>query len=180
MLITIRHGKTDYNEKRLFSGIGDEPRLTKESLLKAYDLGKELLNYNLDVAFVSPLTRAKQTFSEINKSLGIEMIEDSHFIERNFKEYEKTSIDLLDPQIYWNMEKDSLYDMESLEDLISRVEEGLRIIKHKYSDKNVLIVAHSGICRAIKYILEGKVNPKWYEYDMANLKVYAYKNWKIK
>ena len=79
MLITIRHGKTDYNEKRLFSGIGDEPRLTKESLLKAYDLGKELLNYNLDVAFVSPLTRAKQTFSEINKISFYEMTIFNHF-----------------------------------------------------------------------------------------------------
>lgn len=177
MLVTIRHGKTDYNEKRLFSGLGDEPRLTKESLLKAYDLGKELIELNLEVAFVSPLARARQTLEEINKSLNIPTYIENDFIERDFKEYENTLIDLIDPKDYWDMDNCKKYDMETLDELVERVERALRNIKEKYSNKNILIVAHSGVCRAIKYIVEGKVNKRWYEYDMSNLKAYVYKEW---
>ena len=177
MLVTVRHGKTDYNEKRIFSGLGDEPRLTKDSLLKAYELGKELKALNIDMAFVSPLTRAKQTFEEINKSLNVSCYIEKDFIERDFKGYEKTLIDLLDPKDYWDMDNCKKYDMETLEELANRVERALLKIKEKYYDKNVLIVAHSGICRAIKYIVEGKTNKRWYEYEMSNLKAYYYKNW---
>lgn len=177
MLITVRHGKTDYNEKRLFSGLGDEPRLTSESISKAYELGKDLKKYNIDIAFVSPLTRAKQTLEEINKTLNIEMIVENNFIERDFKKYELTNINLVDPTIYWNVDKNEQYDMEPLSNVITRVEIALNKIREKYHNKNVLIVAHSGICRAIKYIVEGKVNPNWYEYDMSNLKAYVYKEW---
>ena len=177
MLITIRHGKTDYNLKRLFSGASDKPKLLQESLAKAYELGKELLGYNIDIAFVSPLTRAKQTFNEINKSLNIDMVIEENFIERDFKAYEFTPIENLDPQIYWNMEKSEQYNMESLSDLVTRVEKALNKIRGKYQDKNVLIVAHSGVCRAVKYIVEGKVNNNWNDYNMENLKTYTYKEW---
>ena len=184
MLVTVRHGKTDYNEKRIFSGLGDEPRLTKDSLLKAYELGKELKALNIDMAFVSPLTRAQQTFEEINKSLNIPFNTEVGFIERNFKEYEKTLIDLIDPKDYWDMDNCKKYDIfkkkldeKRLHVRNSFIEFALMKIKEKYHDKNVLIVAHSGICRAIKYIVEGKTNRRWYEYDMSNLKAYYYKNW---
>lgn len=177
MLVTIRHGKTDYNEQRLFSGKGDNPRLTTDALISAYKLGKEFVQYNLDIALISPLTRAKQTFNEINKTLNIECVVEDLLIERDFYGYEAKPISSLDPHIYWDMDKSDIYDIEKLSNLVSRVEKALNIIKEQYKDKNVLIVAHSGVCRAIKYIVEGKVNKKWYEYDMSNLKAYVYKEW---
>ena len=176
MLITIRHGRTDYNEKRVFSGTGDVPRLTKQAHLDAYELGKELKKYNLDIAIVSPLTRAKETFEELNKSLNIEMKVDDLLIERNFKDYEGKPIALLDPSIYWDMDNNS-YEIEVLEEFANRIELALNKIKETYKDKNILIVAHSGVCRAIKYLIEGKVNRKWYTYSMENLKAYVYKEW---
>jgi len=71
MLVTIRHGQTDYNIKRVFSGKEDTPRLTNEAHLKAYEVGKILKDYNLELAIISPLTRALETFLEINKSINI-------------------------------------------------------------------------------------------------------------
>lgn len=177
MLVTIRHGQTDYNKKRIFSGLGDEPRLTDEAIVQAFHSGEKLKDLGIEIAIVSPLTRAKQTFEEINKSINVEMHVDNRLIERDFKSYENTNIDLIDPKDYWDMDNCKKYDMETLEELADRVEKALNDVKEKYHDKNVLIVAHSGVCRAIKYIVEGKINKHWYEYHMDNLKAYIYQNW---
>ena len=131
MLITIRHGQTDYNEKRVFSGKGDEPRLTLDAHLKAYELGKELRQYDLDVAIISPLTRARQTFDEINKTINIECIKEDLLIERDFYKYEGKSLELLDPHIYWDMDKSDIYEIEKLSSLVSRVEIALNKIKEE-------------------------------------------------
>jgi len=177
MLVTIRHGQTDYNIKRVFSGKEDTPRLTNEAHLKAYEVGKILKDYNLELAIISPLTRALETFLEINKSINIPYIKDDLLIERDFKEYEGNPISLLNPSVYWNIETPNSIDIESMEDVINRVEECLNKIKKEYPNKNILIIAHSGICRAIKYIVEGKKEKDLSKYEMKNLEVYAYKEW---
>ena len=78
MLVTIRHARTDYNVKRVFSGKEDTPRLTSEGHLSAYEVGKLIKDYNLDLAVISPLTRVEETFLEINKSINIPYIKDGY------------------------------------------------------------------------------------------------------
>lgn len=177
MLIAIRHGTTDYNEARIFSGHGDQPRLTNEALNQAFDIGKILKNYNLDLAFISPLTRAKQTFNEINKSLNIPSYTLEGLMERDFYKYEGAPLTSLDKTVYWDMDKSFVYDIEDIDDFVFRIEKSLNYIKVNFPNKKVLIVAHSGVCRAIKYIMEGKINRKWYLSDMNNLQVSVFENW---
>lgn len=177
MLVAMRHGQTDLNKLEVFCGRDDSPRLTKESLIETFEKGKELKKYNFDIAFISPLTRAKQTFNELNKSLNIESIVLEDLIERDFKEYDRKSISLISREIYWNIDGDGAYDIEPLKDMIIRVERALDYIRDNYKDKNVLIVAHSGVCRVIRHILEGKKENKLYTFKMENLHTDVYKEW---
>lgn len=177
MLITIRHGQTDLNKEQVFCGRSDLPKLTKESIEEAYKKGKELAKYNIDVAFISPLTRAKDTFNEINKSLNVKGFVLDELIERDFKGYEAKSISLISREVYWNIDGDGSYDIEPLSDMVKRVERALNKIKEEYKDKNVLIVAHSGVCRVIRHIVEGKKENKLYTFKMENLHVDIFKEW---
>ena len=177
MLVTIRHGQTDLNKLEVFCGRDDSPRLTKESIIATFNKGKELKEYNFDIAFISPLTRAKQTFNELNKSLNIEGIVLDELIERDFKEYDRKSISLISREIYWNIDKDHEYDIEPLKDMVVRIENALNYIRENYHDKNVLIVAHSGVCRVIRHILEGKKENRLYTFKMENLHTDVFKEW---
>ena len=177
MLVTVRHGETDYNLKRIYSGRNDWPRLTKEAHDLAYKVGKKLKQDNFDLAIVSPLTRAKETFNEINKTLNIEYMTCEDIVERDYKEYDGKSYDLLDYKNYWRLDLDGEFKIETIKEMIERVEKFLNEIREKYHDKNVLIVSHSGVCRVIRYILTGKKENDLRDYKMDNLEVYKYEEW---
>jgi len=115
-----------------------------------------------------------ETSAPVSRTISEDM---NRLIERDFKEYEGNPISLLNPSVYWNIETPNSIDIESMEDVINRVEECLNKIKKEYPNKNILIIAHSGICRAIKYIVEGKKEKDLSKYEMKNLEVYAYKEW---
>ena len=177
MLITIRHGQTNYNKIGLYSGVSDIPTLTNEAKKEAYEKGKILKKYNIDIAYISPLMRAKETFEEINKSLNISAIEDRNLVERDFKNYEAKEYSPFNYSICWNIEESKNVDIESIDSMVLRIEKVLNRIKKAYPNKNVLIVGHSGVCRVIRYILEGKKEKDLKVYKMENLHIDIYENW---
>lgn len=177
MLITIRHGQTNYNKQGLYSGISDIPVLTKAAKFEAYKKGKILKEYDIDIAYISPLFRVRETFYEINKNLNIDSIEDSHLVERDFKAYEGKEYSTFNYDICWDIEKSKGVDIESIESMVFRIEAVLERIKKECPNKNVLIVAHSGVCRVIRYILEGKKEKDLKVYKMENLHIDIYDNW---
>ena len=177
MLVTVRHGKTDYNLNRLYSGVNNNPILLEEAKKEAYKIGELINEYNLDIAYISPLTRAKQTFEEINKTLNIPFVEDTNLIERDFKDYEGKAYETFNYSICWDIEKSKSVDIESIEEMVVRIEKVLCRIKQEAQDKNVLIVAHSGTCRVIRYIIEGKKEKDLRNYKMDNLQINIYKEW---
>ncbi len=177
MLVTIRHGETNFNVKRLYSGVNDLPLLTENAKLEAFKKGELLKQYNFDVAYISPLTRAFETYNELNKSLNIPYIKDQNLVERDFKAYEGKVYEAIDYSIIWNVELSKSIDIETIDDLTIRVEKVLNRIKEESPNKNVLIVAHSGVCRVIRYILEGKKENDLRNYKMENLHIDVYKEW---
>ena len=59
---------------------------------------------------------------------------------------------------------------------MKRVSEFLEDIKVRYSDKNVLVVAHSAILRAIHYLLSGiPEDGDLTRIDIPNLRIIEYK-----
>jgi len=63
-LIITRHGKTKGNEKKLLQGSMDIG-LSDEGKNQVKKLAKRLKNHKIELIFVSPLKRARQTAEEI-------------------------------------------------------------------------------------------------------------------
>lgn len=56
----FRHGKTDFNAKKIFTGWMDS-KLTREGISNAKEVAKKLKNKKIDVAIYSSLSRSKDT-----------------------------------------------------------------------------------------------------------------------
>ena len=71
----VRHGETDWNRKHLFQGRTDIP--LNENGRKVAELTREgLREVAFDIAFCSPLCRAKETAEIILQGRDIKLIED--------------------------------------------------------------------------------------------------------
>ena len=60
LLYFIRHGQTDWNKDMRMQGQSDIP-LNENGRESAIEAGKTLANTHIDLAFSSPLKRAKET-----------------------------------------------------------------------------------------------------------------------
>lgn len=82
-LYVIRHGQTDWNRARRLQGRSDIP--LNEWGRKVAELTREgLKDVKFDVAFTSPLCRAKETAKIILKGRDLPIIEEPRMIEVNF------------------------------------------------------------------------------------------------
>lgn len=87
-LILVRHGKSEWNEKGLWTGWHDIP-LIEVGIEEARKTGAELKGINFDFAYSSALVRARQTLDEILKISGqnIDIVENQSLNERNYGDY---------------------------------------------------------------------------------------------
>lgn len=153
-LYVIRHGKTKCNVENKYNCRYDEDinEIGIMQAKKASDIVKEL---NLDLIICSPLLRAKHTAELINVN-NVPIIYDERLIER---EGGKLTLTTLDEEFHYN-EYYNYYStayvegLESLPDLFKRVHNFLDEIKEKYIDKNILLVTHNGVVRAIQFYFE--------------------------
>lgn len=155
MLYFIRHGKTDNNLKRLLSGRYDIP-LNEEGMEQARKEALEMKDLHLDIIFCSPLTRTKQTCEEINKYHNVPVIYEECLVERCFGKYENKTIKKMKPEKYWNYFKDeNNKGIERLSEVFGRVYAFLDKIKEEYKDKDILIIGHNDIGRALYCYFNG-------------------------
>ena len=86
----------------------------------------------------------------------IETIFDARLLSRNHGEFQGMKRSDINLKEYWNINKNIKYKQaESVSDIFNRVSALLNIISIKYSDRNVLLVTHSGICRVLYYFFNG-------------------------
>ena len=151
MIYFVRHGQSVYNAKKIFAGQKDVP-LNETGILQAKETAKQLKDVKFDVCFCSPLSRARQTCMEIleyHKNLDI--IFDDRLKERDYGLLVDKHISFVDFNRWKydeNSEYDKKYKIETVVSVYERVKSFLDEILDKYKDKNILIVAHSGIGRA--------------------------------
>lgn len=160
-----RHGETRYNKQKLMQGLTDEPLNEtgrKQALSKAHLL-KDIV---FDAVYVSPLIRTKETASLITSKDLNELITDKRLIETDFGKYELKPYYLLGPKmtLYWMFPELFKHSPDTVEDkssMIKRAESFLKELEEK-DYKNVLIVCHGGIIRALTGYLEDRENGlKW-------------------
>lgn len=152
-IYVIRHGQTDWNiQKKLLSVTDIE--LNNTGIEQCKEAEKLVRNLNYDLVICSPKMRTRQTLDIINTK-KIPVIYDDRLIERDAKSIEGIDVTTINYRNYWTVGKDELEDSETIEECKVRVYELLDELKEKYSNKNILIVTHNGICRLIYTYFNG-------------------------
>jgi 2,3-bisphosphoglycerate-dependent phosphoglycerate mutase len=164
-LILVRHGESEWNAKGVWTGLTDIP-LSQKGKQESRLAAKALKDFKPDIAYTSPLKRAKQTLDEIAHSLPSpipQTIENKALNERDYG--------VLTGKNKWEIEKEvgedkfqmirrgwntPIQNGETLKDVYNRVVPYYRkeILPKLKIGKNVLIVAHGNSLRALVKYLE--------------------------
>ena len=148
MIYVLRHGEVDTNVKWQINGWNEE-ELNDTGIKQAIEAGKKLRDIKIDIVICSPLLRTKQTYSYLGLE-GIEFYFDDRIKERNSRSMVLFPVEKLDRSIWYDRTKDIVYkDSEGFKSIIERTESILKEIKEKYIDKNILLITHGDICKAI-------------------------------
>lgn len=160
----MRHGETDANlEKRLSDGFDMSP-LNGNGREQAEKTGKEFAARGVvfDYIFTSPLERATETAEIIAKATGfsgaIEPVED--LIERKSEKFSgKKYSEITEEHFEKTGETLDIHGVRSIcfsdnsteseEDFSRRIQAWVASELPKYADKNILIVAHGGVYKAV-------------------------------
>ena len=174
ILYVVRHGETIRNKLGLIQG-QTEWDLTEKGIKDAEELRDIVDKLDIDVVISSPLKRAVDTASIITSDKYPINIDD-RIIERDWGMCEGAHIEEVDTVKCWdfyiNTDDNAI---EKVQDLLARVSEFLEDIKVKYKDKNVLVVTHSAVLRAIHYCLhELPEDGDMSEIEIPNLRLIEY------
>ncbi|KQP38403.1 phosphoglyceromutase [Methylobacterium sp. Leaf104] len=168
LLVLARHGQSDWNLKKLFTGWRD-PELTDLGVEEARNAGRWLKEqgYGFDVAFTSNLKRAQRTCALILEEMdlgGIETIRNEALNERDYGDLSGLNKDDArerwgDAQVHqWRRS----YDVpppggESLKDTAARVLPYYIqfILPRVMAGERVLVAAHGNSLRALVMVLDG-------------------------
>ncbi|MDR3500026.1 MAG: 2,3-bisphosphoglycerate-dependent phosphoglycerate mutase [Parvibaculum sp.] len=167
LLVLVRHGQSEWNEKNLFTGWRD-PGLTEQGKREAREAGKALKDkgYRFDVAFTSALGRAQETNRILLEELGqsdLPVIKDQALNERDYGDLSGLNKD--DARKKWGEEQVHIwrrsYDIpppggESLKDTAARVLPYFEreILPRVLKGERVLVAAHGNSLRALVMVLD--------------------------
>lgn len=162
----IRHGQTDWNKEKRLQGSTDIP-LNETGIEQAHLAAENCKDLPIDIIISSPLERAYKTAEIVNKDFDVEIIQDDRLSEKNYGIFEGK---LLIERDEWAKEVIAktpdveleangfpvIEDAEPYEDFVYRVEEALNEYLEKFEGKNIMIVAHAGVFRALHRAIFGE------------------------
>lgn len=160
IIYMMRHGETDWNVQHLFQGRTDIP-LNENGRMVAEWTREGLKDVHFDVAFCSPLCRAKETAQIILEGRDVELIEDERIIEMGFGEYEATSMHDMDEDIEIFFKHPEAYvdkkGIEPFEDVLARGQCFLDelISNPKYHESTILVATHGAMLRGLMGAFRG-------------------------
>jgi broad specificity phosphatase PhoE len=156
----IRHGETEWNIQKRLQGQKDSP-LTKQGLEQAKERAKSLAQVPFEEVFSSDLVRAQRTAGII--ALEHQLTAKTHQLlrERSFgkhegkliTEFEEELKEMLLKEEALNKEERFAFkisdDIESDEEITTRMLTALREIAVAYPDKTVGVICHGAIMRTL-------------------------------
>lgn len=151
-IYVMRHGRTDDNDKQILNGRNDED-INSTGIAQAEAAREIFEKLPIDLIVCSPMLRARHT-AEVVNTKNLPVVYDERLIERDTGELTGRHISGEFRDVYWNYYSRE-YDVEHVDELFSRVNPVIDDIKAKYKDKNVLIVTHNGVARAIYAYFNG-------------------------
>jgi len=148
----LRHGETEGNVKGLYAGFTDT-KLTEKGINQAKNAHQFLRGESFDVVVSSSLSRAVDT-AKLVTELPLHL--EDGFKEMNFGSCENLTYEEIckkDPELVKAWQEDTKYftfpEGESLRSFYDRVIAVYKQMLDQYKDKDILIVAHSGVIRSI-------------------------------
>lgn len=160
----VRHGKTEFNQKRIFQGgLVDSP-LLPEGVENAKKAGNYLKNTTFDYAFCSPQKRAFDTasnlISQLTSPVELTTIKDLREMEfgswdgkpeENYHEFKEFQHLIDAPHLY----DPSSFNGETFQELVDRGLAVFNSLSEQYPDKTILIVSHGLTLQTILKYLDG-------------------------
>lgn len=148
-----RHGQTENNKTKTFSGWVDTP-LTEQGLLDAQATAVKLKDIDFDVIVSSDLGRAFITAYLISRKVGYtdEILRSDKLREVSYGDMGQVSIAKAHIT-YPGLDTDTNFvapNGESLGQMQKRVLEYIAQLNEEYDGKTVLLVAHGGVIDAVK------------------------------
>lgn len=171
-LYVVRHGETEWNYQDRILGRTDIP-LNVRGIEQAETLAKKLPK-NIELIIASPLQRALATARIIADENHIPYIIDNRLVEMDFGTYEgKQRSDE-----NYHIEKRRFFakypEGESYLQVAQRVYNFLDEAIRNYQDKDILVVAHNGICRVINTYFNNIDNEDFANYSVQNCEIIKY------
>lgn len=169
-LYVIRHGETNMGKNKIIA-TENEP-LNDNGIQQAISIGKELNELDINLIYCSPIERAKHTLKLFNLDNNIPVVIEDRLKEREMGIYEGVSFDDLDWKKFWSYNSDLEYsELEPMKSVYERISNFLDELKLQKNNKNILIVAHGGVLRAINWYFKGIDNSL---FICKNCKIYKY------
>lgn len=157
MLYIMRHGLTDWNEKRKLQGKTDIP-LNEAGIKMAQEAAIACRDVHFDICYCSPLCRALETANILLKDRNIPIVTDERLMEMSFGIYEGCENSFQIPNCPINvafLEPENYHDIpegaESFEQLFARTKEFLQQVVYPQlkRGKDILIVGHGAMNTSI-------------------------------
>lgn len=184
-LILVRHGESEWNQRGIWTGLTDIG-LSPKGIEESRNAGENLMGFPIDLAYTSPLKRAKQTLGEIKTILNLDIptFESAALNERDYGIYTGKN--------KWEIQKEvgnekfkqlrrgwdsPIPEGETLKDVYNRVVPYYKteILPKLKKGKNVLIVAHGNSLRALVKYLESISDKDVENLEIATGEIYTYK-----
>ena len=167
----VRHGEVPHNALKQYNNQNED--LTKKGIKQAEELREKIKTINYDIVICSPLVRAKHTAKIINVKEK-EMIIDNRLEERNPGSLSGQSLDVTNREEYWNYNTTIKYGTsEDIKLFFDRVYNFLDELKTK-DYENVLIVAYSGVSKALNGYFDGIKDGKFLNRGLKNCEIKKY------
>lgn len=151
-LYVIRHGEVDINVNCLINARNDS-YLNERGIKQAKEAGNIIKNKHIDFIICSPLKRTKETCEYINVN-KVQVKYDDRLMERDSRSLMYKPISILDKSIWYDITQDIIYgDNEGFKSVFTRIKDFLNSIVVEYKDKDLLIVTHGDVCKAINAVI---------------------------
>lgn len=179
MFYIMRHGKTDWNERKKLQGRTDIP-LNEEGIAMAKAAADEYKDIHFDVCYCSPLTRAQQTATLVLEGRNVPIITDERLVEMCFGEYEgiENSFAIPDCPInvfFKNPEKYTtpVKGGESMDEMFKRTGEFLSQVVYPQLEqgKDILVVGHGAMNSSIVCQVKNLPIEKFWSEGIKNCKL---------
>ncbi|MDD3187529.1 MAG: histidine phosphatase family protein [Bacilli bacterium] len=166
-LYVVRHGETNENIHKIMQG-NMETDLNKVGEEQAISLRNKVKEANINFIISSPKRRAIETAKLAAPDISI--MTDNRLLSRDHGEFQGMARTEINLEEYWNIKKNIQYERaETVGEIFNRVSSFLNDVSVNYSDKHVMIVTHSGICRVLYYYFNGfPHNGDLTEYESTN------------